>query len=133
MSWCEAELNMLVVGVGSDLLLVPLGDGGEYRLLRPLSLRGLVTDGDVCSGESGTSSSFTAESGLSGSGSEPLALTLALFLAALFLSDRSEFSIWKKTRTDGGHGRLGSARARGRASRSPPRGPAARPPALPRR
>jgi len=31
----------------TDLLLVPLGDGGEYKLLRPLSLRGLVTDGDV--------------------------------------------------------------------------------------
>lgn len=92
---CAAELNMFMAGVSvrSDLLLVPLGDGGEYRLLRPLSLRGLVTDGDVCSGESGTSSSFTAESGLSGSGSEPLALTLARFLAALFLSDRKEFSI----------------------------------------
>lgn len=76
-----------------DLLLMPVGVGGEQRLLKLLSLRGLATDGDIRSGESGTSSSFTAESGLSGSGSEPLTLTAARFLAALFLSERREFNI----------------------------------------
>lgn len=72
---------------------MPVGVGGEQRLLKPLSLKGLATDGDVSSGESGTRSSLTAESGLSGSGSEPLALTAARFLAALFRSERRDFSI----------------------------------------
>lgn len=68
----------------------------EYRLDRPLSLAELVSTGEVCVGESGPRSSLTAESGLSGSGSELLILTLALFLAALFRNERREFSIWKQ-------------------------------------
>lgn len=64
----------------------------ELRLERPLSLAELVSIGEVCDGESRPRSSLTAESGLSGSGSE-LRLTLALFLAALLRNERREFSI----------------------------------------
>lgn len=65
----------------------------ELRLERPLSLAELVSIGEVCDGESRPRSSLTAESGLSGSGSELFMLTLALFLAALFRKERREFSI----------------------------------------
>lgn len=68
----------------------------ELRLDSLLSLAELVSTGEVCVGESETRSSLTAESGLSGSGSELLILTLALFLAALFRNERREFSIWKQ-------------------------------------
>lgn len=68
----------------------------ELRLERPLSLAELVSTGEVCDGESRPRSSLTAESGLSGSGSELLILTLALFLAALFRKERRELSIWKQ-------------------------------------
>lgn len=63
----------------------------ELRLERPLSLAELVSIGGVCDGESEPRSSLTAESGLSGS--EPLRLTLALFLAALLRNERRELSI----------------------------------------
>lgn len=66
----------------------------ELRLKRPLSLVELVSMGEVCDGESRPRSNLTAESGLSGS--ELLRLTLALFLAALLRSERSEFSICKQ-------------------------------------
>lgn len=75
--------------------------GGEQRLDRPLSLSGEVTEGDVCEGESSAASIRTAESGLSGSGSEPLWLTLARFLAALLRRERREFSIWERVRKSG--------------------------------
>lgn len=65
----------------------------ELRLERPLSLAELVSIGEVCDGESRPRSSLTAESGLSGSGSGLLRLTLALFLAALLRNERREFSI----------------------------------------
>lgn len=65
----------------------------ELRLDRPLSLAELVSIGEVCDGESRPRSSLTAESGLSGSGSELLRLTLALFFAALLRNERREFSI----------------------------------------
>lgn len=55
-----------------------------------------MTVGELWDGESRPSSSFMAESGLSGSGSEPLRLTLALFLAALLRSERREFNIYEK-------------------------------------
>lgn len=65
----------------------------ELRLERPLSLAEV---GEVCDGESRPRSSLTAESGLSGSGSELFMLTLALFLAALFRKERREFSICER-------------------------------------
>lgn len=65
----------------------------ELRLDRPLSLVELVSVGGVCDGESRPRSNLTAESGLSGSRSELLRFTLALFLAALLRKERSEFSI----------------------------------------
>lgn len=65
----------------------------ELRLERPLSLVEQVSIGEVCDGESRPRSSLTAESGLSGSGSELLMLTFALFLAALFRNEQREFSI----------------------------------------
>ncbi len=65
----------------------------ELRLERPLSLAELVSTGEVCNGESRPRSCLTAESGLSGSGSKLLRLTLALFLAALLRNERREFSI----------------------------------------
>ncbi len=65
----------------------------EFRLERPLSLTELVSIGEACDGESVLRSGLTAESGLSVSGSEPLRLTLALFLAALLRNERREFSI----------------------------------------
>lgn len=78
------------------LLLTPLKLelATELRLDRPLSLAELVSNGKVCVGESGPGSSLTAESGLSAS--ELFILTLALFLAALFRNERSEFSIWER-------------------------------------
>lgn len=68
----------------------------ELRLESPLSLAELVSIGEVYDGESRPRSSLTAESGLSGSGSELLRLTLALFLAALLRKERSEFSICER-------------------------------------
>lgn len=68
-----------------------VGVVGEYRLDRLLSLIGLVTDGEVCEDESRFGSSITAESGLSGSGSEPLMLAFARFLAILLRKECSEF------------------------------------------
>ncbi len=65
----------------------------ELRLERPLSLAEPVSIGDVCDGESRPRSSLMAESGLSGSRSGLLRLTLALFLAALLRNERREFSI----------------------------------------
>lgn len=70
----------------------------ELRLESPLSLAEVVSIGEVCDGESRPRSSLKAESGLSGS--ELLRLTLALFLAALLRSERSEFSIWKQQDTN---------------------------------
>lgn len=66
------------MSAAGDVLSLPLA--AELTGLRPLSLSGLLTDGGVCCG-------------LSGSASELLTLTLARFLAALFLRERREFSI----------------------------------------
>lgn len=63
----------------------------ELRLESPLSLVELVSTGEVFDSESRPKSTFTAESGLSGSGL--LRLALARFLAALLRSERRELSI----------------------------------------
>lgn len=80
------------------LVLMPLKlkFATELRLERPLSLAELAVIGEVCGGESRPRSSLTAESGLSGSGSELLRLTFALFLAALLRKERREFSIYEQ-------------------------------------
>lgn len=80
------------------LVLAPLTPAvaAELRLDSLLSLAELPSTGEVCAGQSESRSSLTAGSGLSGSGSELLILTLALFLAALFRNERRELSIWRQ-------------------------------------
>lgn len=90
--WREYDRGKLWI---LHLVLMPLKLelATELRLERPLSLAEV---GEVCDGESRPRSSLTAESGLSGSGSELFMLTLALFLAALFRKERREFSICER-------------------------------------
>lgn len=81
---------------------VPTGEPGDSQLEIPLSPVEAVPGEEPWEGQSPQNSIFTAESGLSSPAM--LLLSFALFLAALFRRDLSEFCIW--TAGKKGHGAL---------------------------